>query len=368
MPRHLSDAARVALDAQHGVITRQQLLSLGVSDRTISTWVRRGHLHRIFPGCFAETGPWREAPAALRHTMQLLAVQMTAPDVVARGATAALTWRLPVRSVPILPLVIRQPGHSLLATARVERRELQPNHVVQRGGLTMLTMVHTIIDVAAQSPLPDALITVDAALRRGLRRTELLAAFDDRTSFPGRGAAVTAVEAGDPASESPLESLSRGRIIERGLPLPLCNVVVRAFGRSARVDKLWVEDGVVGEADGHVKYSKQDASMVIWKEKRRREWLEELGLAVARWGMPEVGDDGAALERRYRAAAARQRAVGFTWPLDVTLEVPRLRGAEIPPRVLAEVERLAAAGYPIRIFAMDLPSVGSSAVWTPQSA
>jgi hypothetical protein len=357
-----------AIAARHGVITRQQLLSLGASERNISTWVRRGQLRRLSAGCFAESVLWERAAPSLQHTMHVYGIQLISPDVVARRATSALTWQLPVRSIPERPQVVRAPNRAHLACASVQRRHLDPSHAVTRRGLTTLTLAHTVVDVAAGASLPDALITVDAALRRGLPLADLEAALRSRGTFAGCSNAAAAIAAGDPASESPLESLSRGRVIERGLPLPLCNVVVKYQGREARVDKLWVEDGVVGEADGKSKYSKKDAPTVIWKEKRRHQWLEDLGLDVRRWGMPEVGDDGAALEHRYRKAVAKQRAIGFRWPEGVTLEVQRLPGVELPARVLAEVQRLAASGYPISIVDAPRRPGGSPALWTPLSA
>ncbi|MCZ3387376.1 MAG: hypothetical protein LH630_10545 [Actinomycetia bacterium] len=368
MPRTLPAPVIAAIAARHGVITRQQLLSLGASERNIGTWVRRGQLWRLSAGCFAESALWERAAPSLRHTMHVYGIQLISPDVVARGATSAVTWQLPVRSIPDRPQVLRAPNRAHLASASVQRRRLDPGHAVTRRGLTTLTLAHTVVDVAAVASLPDALITVDAALRGGLRLTDLEAALRSRGTFTGWSNAAAAIDAGDPAAESALESLSRGRVIERRLPLPLCNVVIKHQRREARVDKLWVEDGVVGEADGKSKYSKEDAPTVIWKEKRRHEWLEELGLAVPRWGMPEVGDDGAALERRYRKAVATQRAVGFRWPDGVTIEVPRLPGVELPARVLAEVKRLAASGYPISIGDARRRPGGSPALWTPVSA
>jgi hypothetical protein len=368
MPRPLPAPVLAAIAVQHGVITRQQLLSLGASERNIGTWVRRGQLRRLSAGCFVDPAQWEHAAPSLQHTMHVYGVQLITPDVVARCATSAVTWQLPVRSTPAVPQVIRAPNRAHLACASVQRRHLNPGDAVTRRGLKTLTLAHTVVDVAAAASLPDALITVDAALRGGLRLADLDAALRSRGTFTGCGNAAAAIDAGDPASESPLESLSRGRVIERRLPLPLCNVVIKNQGREARADKLWVEDGVVGEADGKGKYSKDDAPTVIWKEKRRHEWLEELGFAVPRWGMPEVGDNGAALERRYRKAVARQRAVGFRWPDGVTLEVPRLPGVELPARVLAEVKRLAASGYPISIVDAESRNGGFPALWTPMSA
>jgi hypothetical protein len=207
-----------------------------------------------------------------------------------------------------------------------------------------------VIEVASSSGLADSLITVDAALRRGVQLGVLRSMAMTRPVQLGRARAMGALEWGDPGSESWLESLSRGRMIERGMPVPLCNVVLRRGRRSARVDDLWPELGVVGECDGKAKYGKgsggETPSGVIWREKRRHEWIEEIGFEVARWGTAEVADDGAAMEARFRRAVALQRGAGFTWPTGVTAELPILDGVTHPPRVVAEVARLQGLGYP----------------------
>ncbi|MGH8962686.1 MAG: hypothetical protein ACRDWT_16110 [Jatrophihabitantaceae bacterium] len=52
-----------------------------------------------------------------------------------------------------------------------------------------------------------------------------------------------------------------------------------------RADFYWPEFGVVGEADGRMKY---DDRTVLLAEKRRREALEALGLIVVRWHWTDV--------------------------------------------------------------------------------
>jgi hypothetical protein len=54
-PIDASAAALVAelAEGQYGVVTRRQLLDLGIPSRTITDWVRNGHLHRIHRGVYA---------------------------------------------------------------------------------------------------------------------------------------------------------------------------------------------------------------------------------------------------------------------------------------------------------------------------
>jgi very-short-patch-repair endonuclease len=50
-------------------------------------------------------------------------------------------------------------------------------------------------------------------------------------------------------------------------------------GTIGRVDFLWRKAGVVGEADGRVKYT----DSALWQEKLRQERLEDAGYGVLRW-------------------------------------------------------------------------------------
>ena len=341
-------AVRDALDAQHGVITRPQLLALGVSDRVIARLVRNRTLRRLHPGTFVDPSAWQEADQERRHLMNLLGVQLQAPDANAYGPTAAVGWTLPVREIPALPMVVRSPDAPRLAHVTLRRSQGIQSHVTTHAGLAVTTLAKTVVDVASEVPLADALITIDAALRRGLPLKELLTTWEEAPPIRRRRQALRALKAGDPYSESWLESLSRGRMIERGMSLPLSNVVLRSGNRWVRVDHLLLELRVVGEADGVGKYGRPGGPLtVVMRERGRHAWLEDLGFEVARWGTPEVAGDGVPMQQRIDRAIARQGAKGLAWPTEVQAEVPLLGSVIPPPHVVAEVGRLANLGYPI---------------------
>lgn len=84
----------------------------------------------------------------------------------------------------------------------------------------------------------------------------------------------------DGRAENAFESISRLAFRTLGLPVPEPQVEVWVGShRLARVDFLWREHLVVGEADGKKKYTTvQD----LYAEKRREEGLRNLGLEVVR--------------------------------------------------------------------------------------
>ncbi len=274
---------------------------------------------RLHAGAYADGAVWEKADGQQRLLLRALATQFAAPDAVAYETTAATIWGLPVRNIPERLTFARELGMPGMAHAKTRRLHVPIEEITDRRGLTTTTLVRTTVDVAASEPLPDALITVDAALRRGVRPVDLEEQWQKRGEFSGSARSRSALAAGDPSAETPLESLSRGRMIERHMPIPRCNVVIRFGNQWVRVDCLWEAFGVVGECDGKVKYADLGRD-VIWKEKRRHEWLEDLGFELARWGYPEVADDGEIMERRFWRAAHRQQQVGWQLRPGVVIE------------------------------------------------
>ncbi len=84
----------------------------------------------------------------------------------------------------------------------------------------------------------------------------------------------------DPRRESPLESFSSGHMHLAGLPAPVLQAQVRTGSGVYVVDYLWEDFGVIGEADGEVKYTDPHAFIV---EKEREGHLRDIGYEVVRW-------------------------------------------------------------------------------------
>ena len=116
---------------------------------------------------------------------------------------------------------------------------------------------------------------------------------------------MRALSLADPASESPLESQSRGVVLSRGIPPPICGApVLGADGVTYWADMLWEDQRVIGECDGASKYTTPD---VLWREKLRQESLEQAGWRVVRWTYADIQGNSAPLIVRLRRALARRR-------------------------------------------------------------
>ena len=167
---------------------------------------------------------------------------------------------------------------------------------VKAGGAHVTHPARTAVDIARMSTIPEALICLDAVVRRTIEHTLhdatslRLAVHDDsarQEAFAGVRSVITtqhrwtgvtsassALRLADPAAESALESQSRGVLIAGGVPSPECGMpVTGASGRVYWVDMLWSQHGVIGECDGAVKYTAPD---VLYREKLRQEDLERI--------------------------------------------------------------------------------------------
>jgi very-short-patch-repair endonuclease len=78
----------------------------------------------------------------------------------------------------------------------------------------------------------------------------------------------------------------------------------------ARPDFVWLEEGVVGEADGLGKYD-GDAGAVVAEERGRQARLQALGLVVIRWTEQQLYGDPPLLVQQLRAALAAGRPGSF---------------------------------------------------------
>jgi len=124
-------------------------------------------------------------------------------------------------------------------------------------------------------------VAADGALRVGVTHQELIAVLARARRWPGVVAARAAIAFSDPRAETPLESISRVAFHALGLPAPEPQVEIWYGGELvARVDFLWREQLVVGEADGRGKYASVED---LYQEKRREERLRDLGFEVVRW-------------------------------------------------------------------------------------
>jgi very-short-patch-repair endonuclease len=240
-----SSAAWDLARRQHGVLTRQDLLSLGFSLSAIRHRLATGRLHRVRQGVYA-VGRC-ELTREGRWMATVLACGSDA--VLSHGSAAALwgigpEWRL-------IEVSVRRRTWPRLDGVKVRSRPSLPGDdiTIQRG-IPVTIPARTILDQAA-TPISDASLErlvneADAARRIDLDARSLRRYGDRRPGEPGVKRLRSLL---DPEtfrlSDSELERLFRRLALAAGFPQPLTKVLVNGY----EVDFHWPALALVVETD-----------------------------------------------------------------------------------------------------------------------
>ena len=283
----------------------------GATARQLEWAVRQGRLRRLRRGVLCPAPVWAGADlpgrAALLAKAQVLA--SPAEPAVASHVTAAALLGLPVpddaaaRVWGTVPPGRRARRDELVVQ---QSASLEPGEVVVVDGLPCTSPLRTVTDCLRHLPPLDAVPLADAALRAGLVTAQELEAALTERRWPRSAAASALLPLLDGRRESVLESRSAVVMHLAGVPAPQEQVrILDAGGRFvARVDFWWPDAGVVGEADGLVKYAGDDAARVVAQEKAREARLRALGLVVVRWTAAMLHGDPPLMVVQVRAALA----------------------------------------------------------------
>jgi very-short-patch-repair endonuclease len=239
--RELGRVAR----GQNGVITRDQLLALGVTAKGIRTRLRRCQLQRLHRGVYAIGDP-----ALLTLATKTAAVLAIGPGAVLSHRSAAVLWSLAKsdRAGEDVTLPRRQARpRERIKLHRVTT--LDKRDITRRFNIPVTTAARTVVDFAAQAG--------DLELERALAEGIALRHFTETSvrqalarapaNHPG-AARVKAVlnHDGLTLTRSDGERVLRKLLREAGLPQPLSNVKVRGF----EIDLYWPEPKFAVELDG----------------------------------------------------------------------------------------------------------------------
>jgi hypothetical protein len=281
------------------IITSRALRGAGESTHHLEEGARTGRFVRLRPGAYVTAAEWYDAEPIARHRLAIEALLLTAgrPPVFSH-ASAALLHGIPVvGGWPDQPHLL----DSELGTAsrRSPRAAVvhRPRHrpeVCMIDGVAATTPVATALALAATRTLVAGVAAIDDVLARGADRAEFERTIAEWRPFHGARRAVAALDIATGRAETPLESVSLAGIRSVGLPEPEQQVVIVARGHSYRLDFFWRDLGVVGEADGRIKYLTGDDLLA---EKRREDDIRSLELRFVRWGWDEALAQRPMLER-----------------------------------------------------------------------
>lgn len=300
----MDDVLRELASRSGGVFTQEQALAAGLRRAELLTAVRRGQVARVAYGVFAPAPlPAPGSPARVALRLAGVAVR-TGRTPVAYGRTAAVLHGLPLLGPPgpLQHVLARHPDGSRTDGSSVW---LPAEHVVQVRGVLVTSLARTAVDVARRGSLLGGVVTLDGALHAGATLVELREALEVCRRSPGSRRAGLALSHARVGAESALETVGRFRLVAHGLPEPELQIdVLDELGHVGRVDHLWREQGVVGEADGLAKYT---STLDVRLEKLREDRLRDAGLEVVRYTWDQAWNEPEQLAARVRRAFARAR-------------------------------------------------------------
>jgi hypothetical protein len=281
--------------------------------RSIRRRTERGEFLRIGHGVSTPAQAFRDASEAARHRARIDAVLAASrPGLIVSHASAVvmhgLPWFGPLPDRVVLSDPTRDRAQRLRFSDKVPARGRDVATVLI-DGVETTDLVTTAIDVSLRSDRGHALVVLDAVLRRGVDRRDLLAELESRPTRRGVQRVRALLELADGRIESVGESLAQLVMHDLGLPRPELQHEFSVDGRCiARVDFWFPEQGVVVEFDGLVKYRAGDvrgartAEAVVIAEKRREDAVRSVPSvrSVARLIWQEVlpGGDAPSTLRR----------------------------------------------------------------------
>jgi len=272
---------------QHGVVTRRQLLELGLSRNAITHRLARGRLHTLWRGVYAVG-----RSEVSREGRWLAAVFACGEGALLSHRSAAELWGILDRSGPAVDVSVparrapRRPGIGV-------RRRTVPLEADRSlcAGVPVTSPAATLIDLAADRD-PRLEAGVNAADRLRLIDPEALRAEIDRR--PHRPGATRLRLLLDRDTFSPTDSALERRfltIVEAaGLPLPRTQVELNGF----RVDFYWPDLGLVVETDG-LRYHRTAQQQA--KDLRRDQTQATAGLRTLRFAAAQVFHEPATVRR-----------------------------------------------------------------------
>ena len=251
------ELARIAHE-RHGVVTREELLDAGITDRRITRRLASGNLIRVHRGVY-RVG--HKAPSI--EATYLAAVLAAGEGALLNGRAAAHLFVLTKGAAPA-PEVIARTQRRIEGVTMHRSRGLDARDATTFRGIPVTSVPRTLIDIAADLSL-DALARAchEAGVRYGTTPKAVEAVLARRPTSPGAKMLRRVIHGDVHVTLSKLEAHFLELLRNAGLPLPVTNRP--AGGR--RVDCRWPEHRLTVELDGYRFHNSRHS----WEQDRHRE-------------------------------------------------------------------------------------------------
>jgi very-short-patch-repair endonuclease len=280
---------------QHGVVTRAQLLALGLGPGAVGRRVRSGRLHPVQRGVYAVG-----RPELSPRGWWMAAVESCGPKaVLSHRSAATLQGILDSSSGPIevtvpLAVVRARPG------LRVRRRSIMPAERTTVDRIPVTAVERTLLDLAPIIGPKRLEAAINAADKHDLVDTEALRAALD--GYAGRRGVRVLRQVLDSRTftltDSELERAFLPLARAAGLAQPQAGVQLNGF----KVDFLWPHLGLVVETDG-LRYHRTPAAQA--RDRIRDQAHAAAGLTALRFTHAQVRYEPGHVRRTLAAVAQR---------------------------------------------------------------
>jgi very-short-patch-repair endonuclease len=265
-----------------GPFTSGQAAAQGISADVLRRLLLRGDVRRVLRGVYVDA----TTPDDLTTRAAAAALVVTPGAALARR-TAAWIFGVDARAmgahlvVPPVDVVVPEGGAAARRTGcSGYSAKLGTTDVIEVAGLPVTSPLRTTLDLLRVLERPDALAAADTMLHAGLvTRDELYDGLDRFRGFRGITQARELTELTEPATESAMESRTRLRVIDAGLPRPEVQInVYDVIGQLiARLDMGYLRRRKGIEFDGDEHHSSRADQA---HDRRRRDRLEASGWDV----------------------------------------------------------------------------------------
>lgn len=277
--RHMAEIAR----RQHGIVRRDQLRDIGLTDHRIAGMLRRYELVQVAPTVFRVAG----SPGSFRQ--ELLAAVLDSNGFGSHRAAAAV-WDLEAFRHIRRPEVVserwrRRRAHLGLGVVH-ETRDLRAIDSTVVDGIPVTTVVRTLIDLGAVASRQRVGQALDDACRRKLVTIEEVRARFVELARRGRNGIGTmrSLLAERPGGEIPpdsyLERLVIRALADHGVPAPVRQFRVATRDFVAYLDLAWPQHRLALECDGTAFHMSVEQ---FHRDRERQNRLVLLGWTVLRY-------------------------------------------------------------------------------------
>ena len=290
------------LDKQLSVVSRGQLLTLGMTDNAMQYRVRAGGpWQALLPGVYLGVSGAPNLPQK-----EMAALLYAGPDSLITGPAALLHYGIRGGPYPDLVdvLVTAQRQRANAAFVRLHRTARLPDQVTSSGPLRFAPVTRAVADAAwGLASLRDVRAVIADAVQLGRCTVSQLAT--ELRSGPVRGSAMFRSVLSEVAEgiRSAAEGDLRDLIIAARLPMPLFNPSLYDGDTFlAKPDAWWPDAGVAAEADSR----EWHLSPADWDRTRRRhDLMGAAGIIPLHFSPRQIRREPAEVARLIRDALDR---------------------------------------------------------------